>query len=109
MCQAKNCFNAKTLDQLTSLKKTLAAVRMPAAKMEKAGISEPVISNRSPAGWNLIDRDLYVNDPEEQVVSARSILAEFDHVFSAITKDDVLARHEESYSIGHNTRAKSTH
>jgi hypothetical protein len=99
MCQAKSCFSQKAWDQLTQLKKTLAAVRMPAAKMEKAGQKVPVTSNRSPAGWDISNRDLLVNDPDSRPdVSARSILMQFDGVFSSITKDDVLGCHEESYS-----------
>lgn len=72
---------------------------MPAAKMEKAGKKAPVTSNRSPAGWDVFNRDLFMNDPESgSDVSARFILMEFDRVFSSLTKDDVLGRHEESYS-----------
>jgi hypothetical protein len=101
MCQAKSCFSKKAFDQLTQLKKTLSALRMPAAKMEKAGRKAPVTSNRSPAGWDIANRDVFVNDPESASdISARFILMEFDRVFSAITKDDVLGRHEESYSSG---------
>jgi len=101
MCPAKSCFSKKAVDQLTQLKKTLSAIRMPAAKMEKAGRKTPVTSNRGPAGWDVNNRDLFVNEPEtERNVSARSILMEFNRVFSAITKDDVLGRHEESYASG---------
>ena len=99
MCQAKSCFSQKAWEQLTQLKKALATVRMPAAKMEKAGKKAPVNSNRSPVEWDVSNRDLLVNDAEpEPNVSARFILMEFDRVFSSITKDDVLGRHEESYS-----------
>lgn len=99
MCQAKSCFSARAFNELFQLKKALAVVRMPAAKMEKAGKKEPVTSNRSPAGWDAANRDLLLNDPEEaQDISARFILAKFERVFASMTKDDVLARHEESYS-----------
>jgi hypothetical protein len=64
MCQAKSCFSDRTMDQLTHLKKTLSAVRMPAAKMEKAGERVSVTSNRSPAGWDVANRDLLINDPD---------------------------------------------
>jgi|CXWL01.1.fsa_nt_gi hypothetical protein len=109
MCQAKGCFSDRTLNELVQLKKTLSVVRVPAAKMEKAGKKEPVTSNRSPAGWDVANRDLLVNDPEEtQDISARSILAEFDRVFSSMTKDDVLARHEQSYSSQPNNGMQPT-
>lgn len=99
MHQAKECFSERLAQDLGSLKRTLAVVRMPAAKMEKPGKKAAVTSNRSPAGWDVENRDLFVNDPEEvPVISARWMLSEFDRVFSSITKSDVLARHEEAYA-----------
>jgi hypothetical protein len=98
ICQAKDCFSTTALAQFTKLKKTLSSVRMPAAKMEKAGKAVPVTSNRSPSGWDIANRDLFVNDPESTEVSARFLLQEFDRVFSSVTKEDVLGHHEESFS-----------
>ena len=74
MCQARSCFSNRALDELVQLKKTLSVVRMPAAKMEKAGKKEPVTSNRSPTGWDVANRDLLVNDPEEP---SRSLLGQY--------------------------------
>jgi hypothetical protein len=109
MCQAKSCFSEKAMDQLIQLKKTLSAVRMPAAKMEKAGKKAPVASNRSPAGWDVANRDLLINDPDASPdVSVRFILLEFDRVFSSITRNDVLCGHEESYSEGHDNGVQRT-
>jgi hypothetical protein len=109
MCQAKACFSDNTFNELARLKKALSLVRMPAAKMEKSGKNEPVTSNRSPAGWDVAKQDLLVNDPEAKPdISARFILAEFDRVFSSMTKHDVLARHEESYSSGPNNGMQPT-
>jgi hypothetical protein len=100
MHQAKACFSERLVQDLSSLKKTLASVRMPAAKMEKPGNKKvPVTSNRSPTGWDVEKRDLLVNDPEESPdISARWILSEFDRVFSSVTQSDVLAHHEEGYA-----------
>jgi hypothetical protein len=99
MHQAKGCFSKRLIQDLSGLKKTLATVRMPAAKMEKPGKRAAVTSNRSPTGWDVESRDLLVNDPEESpVISARGVLSEFDRVFSSITKSDVLAHHEEAYA-----------
>ena len=104
ICQAKTCFSERALSDLVQLKKTLSALRMPAAKMEKPGKPIPVTSNRSPSGWDVPNRDLLVNDPDSTPdVSARFILREFDRVFSSITKNDVLGRHEESYAGRINT------
>lgn len=98
MCQADKCFSETALSQLKQLKKALALIRMPAAKMEKAGKRVPVTSNRSPSGCDIQNRDLIVSDPEStSYVSARSILQEFDRVFSSIKKEDILGSHEESY------------
>lgn len=98
MHQAKGCFSERLVQDLSSLKKTLAIVRMPAAKMEKPGKKAAVTSNRSPSGWDAESRDLLVNDPAENPdISARWILSEFDRVFSSITKRDVLAHHEKAY------------
>jgi hypothetical protein len=99
MHQAKGCFSERLVQDLSGLKKTLATVRMPAAKMEKPGKRAAVTSNRSPAGWDAENRDLFINDPEEHPdVSARRILSEFDRVFSSITNSDVLAHHEAAYA-----------
>jgi hypothetical protein len=98
MCQAKSCFSPRVLDGLTQLKKTLSTVRMPAAKMEKPGRKAPVSSNRSPSGVDVPNKDLLVNDPSAPEVSARFVLKEFGRVFSSIKKNDVLGRHEESYT-----------
>ena len=98
MYQAKSCFSETSSNEIKRLKQDLAAIRMPAAKMEKPRKSIPVTSNRSPSGWDFAKRDLFVNDPESTpYVSARHILTEFDRVFASITKDDVLGHHEESY------------
>jgi len=97
MCQAKVCFTPRAFDELNQLKKFLAAVRMPAAKMEKPRTSTPVNSNRSPAGWDVARRDLLIGDPESKDVFARTLLAEFDRVFSSIKGNDVVARHEDAY------------
>jgi hypothetical protein len=103
MHQAKQCFSERVEGDLGSLKKLLAIVRMPAAKMEKAGRRSPVTSNRSPSGLDASNRDLLVNDPEDNKdVSARFLLAEFDRVFCKITRSDILATHEQSYEEGLN-------
>jgi hypothetical protein len=98
MCQARACFSDRALDELLRLKRALAVVRMPAAKMEKAGRDEPVTSNRSPSGWDVRNRDLLMSDPDARPdVSARSLLTEFDRVISSIAVGDILASHEDSY------------
>jgi len=98
MDQAKKCFSERLNQELRGLKKVLANVRMPAAKMEKPGKKLPVTSNRSPSGWDPANRDVLVNDPEDNTnVSARWLLVEFDRVLCSIERSDVLAHHETSY------------
>jgi len=77
MCQAKSCFSDKAFAELRQLKKILAVVRMPAAKMEQQGINQPVNSNRNPAGFDYEKRDLLLDDFKTQTkISARNILLE---------------------------------
>lgn len=98
MHQAKPCFSDRLVQDLQELKRILAVARMPAAKMEMAGKKLPVTSNRSPSGWDMKNRDLLVNDPEDDKnISARWLLSEFDRVFCKISRADVLAPHETSY------------
>ncbi len=97
MCQAKKCFSNTYYNKLLSLKQQLAQARMPAAKMEKAGKPKPVSSNRSPAGWDLKNKDLLVNDPEEQNISARVLISQYKRTLLELNNGDIVKRHEESY------------
>lgn len=63
--QAKDCFSSQVFDELQRLKKSLSLVRMPAAKMEKPGKRVPVTPNRSSSRWDMQNKDLLINDPEE--------------------------------------------
>jgi hypothetical protein len=95
MHQARESFGERARQELAGLKRTLATVRMPAAKMEKPGKgNRPVTSNRSPSGWDPENRDLLINDPEETpAISARWLISEFDRVICSITPADVLSHH----------------
>lgn len=96
MCQAKTCFTPMMMAQLEELKRHLASVRMPDAKMEKPGRNVPVNSSRSPDGWDFEKADLLLGDPESPV-SARFLLSEFDRVMASMKKTDVLAHHSTTY------------
>ena len=98
MCQSETCFSKSIHNELRQLKKVLAEVRMPAAKMEKSGAKVPVPSDRSPTGWNPARRDLLVNAPCSASVFARDLLDEFDRILSSIKPNDILARHEDAYA-----------
>lgn len=96
MCQADTCFSLEAAAKLRTLKRKLAIVRMPAAKMEKIGKSIPVTSGRSAAGIDLKNKDILVGDPSEGH-SARELLNHFYTVFSSLQEDDILAQHESRY------------
>lgn len=97
MCQAKSCFTTECLGRLQPLKKRLAKVRMPDAKMEKQGKPIPVSSNRSP--WCVVveTKDLLIGDPDEPY-SARALINEYFSTINSITPNEVIAQHEESYN-----------
>jgi hypothetical protein len=100
MCQSESCFSKPIHHELRRLKKALAEVRMPAAKMEKSGTKVPIPSDRSPSGWNPARRDLLVNAPCSTSVFARDLLGEFERILSSIKPSDILARHEDAYTDG---------
>jgi len=93
MCQAEACFSPEVQFKLRTLKRELASVRMPAAKMEKAGKK----SNRSAVGIDLKNRDILIGDPSEDH-STRELMNNFYAIFSSLQVEDVLAPHESLYS-----------
>jgi len=97
MCQARQCFSADFYRKISSLKKDLGEVRMPASKMEKQGKQVPVSSNRSPSGWEVEHKDLLVNDPSDKAFSAQALIGGYDLIISSLTVKDVLKKHSESY------------
>ncbi len=97
ICQAKKCFSSSFIEKATELKKLLAIVRMPNAKMEEAGKKKPVNSNRSPDGLDYDNMDLLIGDPENPI-SARKLIGLYDQTMAALTKDDVRQNHSQSYS-----------
>lgn len=98
ICAVPECFSQSAQDRFKALKGHLADVRMPAAKMEERGRRSPVTSNRSPDGWDPKNRDLLIGNPDAtKATSARALLKEFEGVFTSISVDDVLKRHESAY------------
>ncbi len=94
MCQAKDCFSERLLKEIQPLKKSLAEIRMPAAKMEKTHNRGYVPSTRSFAsGMDYDNKDLFINAPEEPIMSVRKIICEFDRIFCSMMPEDVLKRH----------------
>ncbi|MEZ4777620.1 MAG: hypothetical protein R3D00_30880 [Bacteroidia bacterium] len=94
--QAKDCFSSKFIEDVNDLKRDLSKARMPSAKMEKRGKREPVISTRSPDGWDYENKDLLIGDPYDYI-SARKLLQKYDEIMTNLKPSDVLKRHEESY------------
>ena len=96
MSQAKGCFSQSFLSKIDILKRELAIVRMPSAKMEKKGKKEAVNSNRSPDGWDISNKDLLIGDPENSI-SSRSLLKRYDDLMTDLKPTDILKKHEEQY------------
>ena len=98
MSQARECFADRLHDDLASLKKILENARMPAAKMEKRGKKIPVSSDRSPASFDYEAKDLLIGDPEdEDMISGRLLLQQFEDFIAEIMPEDIIQRHEDSY------------
>ncbi len=97
MHQAKVCFAERVQNELFKLKKTLAVVRMPSAKMEKMGKNIPITSNRSASGFDFETKDLVVGDPEDPKL-ARVLIQEFSAFLASLKEEDILSPHESSYA-----------
>jgi hypothetical protein len=97
ICQSRDCFSEQAMTRFESLKRSLAIVRMPAAKMEPQGKKQPVSSDRSPSGWSAERKDLLVNAPDDPAVYARDLIQEFERAISELVRSDVIRRHELSY------------
>ena len=96
MHQAKSCFSERVQNDLFELKKELAAVRIPNAKMEKVGKKVPVPSGRSASGINIERKDLLVGEPRDDI-SARDLILRISVFFSSISDTDIILAHEEAY------------
>jgi hypothetical protein len=96
--QAKDCFSDSFIEKVNELKKQLAIVRMPNAKMEEQGKKNPVNSNRSPDGWDVTNKDLLVGSPANPI-SGRYLLDIYEKTISSLTLVDVRKHHQESYDV----------
>lgn len=96
ICQAKACFSPPFIVRAEKLKKQLAIVRMPSAKMEKQSKKEAVNSNRSPDGWDYDNKDVLIGNPDT-AISAREILQSYDNTLSSLTVSDILSSHADAY------------
>ena len=96
ICQARECFSSSFIEKSIELKKQLAVVRMPNAKMEEAGKKKPINSNRSPDGLDFDNKDLLIGNPEKPI-SARKLIELYDQTMATLTKDDVKQHHSQSY------------
>lgn len=96
MHQASDCFTESIRTELFALKRELAQVRMPSAKMEKMGQRVPVPSTRSATGFDTRNKDMLVGDPDDHR-SARELLRKFTVFFNSLEDDDIFSPHESSY------------
>jgi len=96
MHQAKSSFSDSVQAELFALKKELANVRMPNAKMEKVGKKIPVPSGRSASGIGAERKDLLVGAPNDNI-SARALIQKVSVFFASLKDVDILGSHESSY------------
>ena len=104
MCQARACFSARSHRALSDLRLALERVRVPNTKMERLKYDRkspgvPVRSDRAPEVWADEHRDILIGDPAD-LVSARRLLAMYAQVLAALTAEDILMKHEDSYERG---------
>lgn len=102
ICQAHACFAPRFHRAAADLRIDLERVRVASTKMERVKYdrkdrSIPVPSDREPDLWDDARNDLLVGDPAAPV-SARHLLAEYARVLASLTPDDVLMRHEDSFT-----------
>lgn len=96
MCQAKNCFSARTADELSDLKRNLGLLRMPFAKQELPGKNKPV--NAEPSIYDIQHSPAdFFFEVNGQVISARELISGFDAVISGISRQDVLDGMRSAY------------
>jgi len=93
--QAKDCFSDEFIQKVNPLKKQLAVVRIPNAKMEEQGKKKAVSSNRSPDGWDVDNKDLLVGSPDNPV-SARLLLEAYENTILSLKLVDVKRHHTGS-------------
>jgi hypothetical protein len=97
--QAEECFSKEFISKINELKKQLAIVRMPSAKMEEQGKGKkiPVNSNRSADNWDFDSKDLVIGSPEN-LKSAKQLIDLYDKTFNSLMPADIIKQHFESYS-----------
>ena len=86
---AADCFSDRIKMPLAELKDSLADIRMPFAKQEIRGKNEIILNEASIAEFDLKKRDLAFSINNNSIWVRRSI-AEFQAVFSSISRADVL-------------------
>lgn len=102
ICQAHACFAPRFHRAAADLRIDLERVRVANTKMERVKYdrkdrSIPVSSDREPDLWDDARNDLLVGDPAAPA-SARRLLAEYVRVLDSLTRDEVLMRHEDSFT-----------
>lgn len=100
MVQAKVCFPPTFHAELVHFKRELARARIPFAKQElrrkKGKRALPVSSELSITGVNKQAKDLSYNI-EQNEVSIRRLIIEFERIFTSATPADVISDHRDAY------------
>lgn len=96
MSQAQVCFSERLAAELLKFKRRMAQIRMPFAKQELKGRSEPIGLENSIVGFNFETRDILF-EVEGEPLGMRQFITEFRNLIEGISPKDVLSDHRTSY------------
>lgn len=96
MEQAKSCFTESFALEIKQLKKRFSLLRMPFAKQELAGKSQPVGCEPSVTGVDHVAKDFEYR-VGNQVFTMRGMIGEFSNVFAFVNRKNVVADHRTAY------------
>lgn len=97
MTQVKGCFSKGLSTKLTAFKINISPLRIIFAKQEYPGKRFPIASEASIYGLDTVGKDMRF-EVRGAILSARTLIAEFDALFKSITPSDILHDYRWSYN-----------
>ena len=89
MSQYKTCFSERHNAEVAAFKSMVAVIRMPFAKQELKGISQPIENEASVSGFDQVTKDFTFLVGKKEL-SIRSLLSEFERLVQLVKPEDVL-------------------
>ena len=89
MSQHIQCFSETCMARIVNYKQKAAILRMPFAKQEPQGKSQPIKGELSICNTNFQTKDMAFNVGESDVWM-RDLISEFDELISSITPEEIL-------------------